>query len=130
MKNTAIQLIIEGTQYPEAVGNEGSYRCYEDDLSINLRMAEGNIVQEERGRVTVIEYSYPYFEDSLLKKCLSDLRVKKFVTCLYRDMDNHELKQSEFLCTALSTPSYLMTVNGVTYWTNISFTLREVDPHD
>lgn len=123
------QVIIEGTVYPEATGNDGSYVCQNEILSRQLEMISGDLVEEEVGEVAVISYSYKYFDDDFMRKCLSDLRKKRVVNVLYRSPDSPDLKSGKFLCISPPDPEYYMSIGKTIYWTNISFTLREVKPH-
>lgn len=125
-----LQLRINGIDYPEAVGSEGSYRAYNSKLKQNVEMISGRLVEEVRGEVAIIEYSYLWFDDDLLRACLAAYRSQESVSVVYLDSESSELKSSRFIFTAFSSPSYLMEVDGKAYWTNISFTLREVSPHD
>lgn len=123
------QLIIEGTVYPEAVGSYGEYTCEDEVLSEQEVMISGRMIEEVRGVVKRISYSYKWFDDALMKKCLQDLKGKRVVSVTYLQPDTKERVTSPFLCTSIPNPQYYMTVDGVTYWTNISFSLREVKPH-
>lgn len=123
------QLIIEGLVYPEATGNDGSYSCQDEVLSRQLQMVSGRLVEEVVGQVTVINYSYKYLDDTFMRQCLQALRVKRVVNVLYRTPESDTLKSGTFLCTAPPNPEYYMSIDKTVYWTNISFTLREVNPH-
>ena len=123
------QLIIEGQIYPEADSNTGSYSCEDQVLSKTLTMIAGNIVEEVQGIVTVISYSYPYFDNDLMRKCLQDLKGKRVVTVTFLNPDSNERRTSKFLCTTIPNPKFRMSVDDVPYWTDISFVLREVEPH-
>lgn len=129
MADEFIQLAIEGTVYPEASGANGSYACYDEDLSVSDVMASGRMVFEVRGRVRHIDYQYPYFDDELMKKCLSDLRTKKALDVIFAIAGSDTPASSKFVCTSIPNPKYKMSVEGKVYWTDISFSLREIDPY-
>lgn len=124
------QLIIEGTVYPEAVGNDGEYTCEDEVLSEQETMISGRIIEEVRGTVKNITYSYKYFDNDLMRKCLNDLKVKRVVTVTYLQPDTDSMQTSQFLCTEIPNPTYYMSLDGTPYWTDIKFSLREVNPHD
>lgn len=123
------QLIIEDQVYPEASGNDGTYSCKDVIMSKQLIMISGEMVEEEIGTVAEIRYKYKYFPDDLMRKCLYDLKVKRKVKVAYLSPDQKDLKVSTFLCTEIPNPDYYMEVDGVPYWENIEFALREVEPH-
>lgn len=125
----SIQLIIDDIIYPEACGSEGSYRCYEEPLSFSEEMISGRIIEEVRGIVDIIEYSYKYLDDDTLKLCLQSLKRKRKSSVAYLRNGETELITSEFICTSFTNPIYLGYIDGKVYWTNIGFTLREVKPH-
>lgn len=123
------QLIIEGTVYPEAVGNDGEYTCEDEVLSEQETMISGRIVEEVRGIVKRITYSYKWFDDTMMRKCLNDLKGKRVVNVTFLQPDTDERITSSFLCTSIPNPRYKMSIEGTPYWTDISFSLREVRPH-
>lgn len=125
-----IQLSIEGMAYPEATGSDGSYACEDVQLAQTVEMISGRMVQEVRGTVKQITYTYKYFVDSMMKKCLSDLKSKKALAVVYRIPETNEMQTGNFICTAIPNPSYVFSVGDTVYWEDISFTLREVKPHD
>lgn len=124
------QLVIDGVTYPEAVGEDGTYECYPETLSRELEMISGLVVLEERGEVIRINYKYRYFDDDLMRACLNSLRKKRIAMVSYLDQDSNTLKTAKFLCTSPPRANYLMSVDGIPYWENITFSLREVRPHD
>lgn len=123
------QLIIEGTVYPEAVGSDGEYRCEDEILSEQVEMISGRIVEEVRGTVKRIYYTYKWFDDTLMRKCLQDLKGKRVVNVTFLQPETEGRVSSQFLCTEIPNPQYSMSVEGKPYWTGISFSLREVRPH-
>lgn len=116
------QLIINGTEYPQASNDK--YKCYKKDLGESLRMASGRLVFEKRGQVTVIEYSYDYFGEKLMRRCLADLRSGSELEVSYLSPERNELVSEKFRCTQLPSPSFAFSRGDKELWHNISFTLE------
>lgn len=118
------QLVINETPYPES----DSYAVYPVDLSEVLYMISGRTVEEIRGSVDTIEYSYKYFDKELLRKCLSDLRSNKVLEVTYLVPESDEMKQGRFICTEKPKPSFGFSSEDGAIWVEISFTLRQEVP--
>lgn len=122
------QLIINNTLYlPETTRDK--YRCYPSLLSQQIEMITGRIVQEIRGTVQIIEYSYDYMGNDLMRQLNEVLRSGAPFPVAYLPDGADEMVSSMFLCTDYPTPDFAWSRNGVPYWHNVSFTLREVRPH-
>lgn len=122
------QLIINGIVLPETSG--GKYKCYEGTLSDQIEMISGRVVTEVRGHVQYIEYSYDYMGNELVRKLLSALRAGTALTVKYLPDSGDDMKTSTFICEDLTPPVFAFSRSGKPYWHDISFTLREVRPHD
>lgn len=119
------QLIINGTEYPEATGDR--YKCYPEDLGEDLRMISSRLVTEVRATITVIEYTFDSFEDSLMKTCLKDLRGRADLIVQYLSPEGSTMKTGVFRCTKKPAPAFAFSENGVPRWHNIQFKLEEVE---
>lgn len=119
------QLIINGTEYPKTSNDK--YKCYKKEIGKSLRMAAGNMVTEVRGKYTIIEYSYDYFEPDLMKKCLVDLRSGLELNVTYLETGEKELSSGMFRCTNLPEPSFAFSRGDKAYWHNVSFVLEAVE---
>ena len=122
------QLIINGIVLPETSG--GKYKCYEGTLSDQIEMISGRVVTEVRGHVQYIEYSYDYMGNELVRKLLAALRAGTALTVKYLPDSGDDMKTSTFICEDLTPPVFAFSRSGKPYWHDISFTLREVRPHD
>lgn len=122
------QLIINGIVLPETSG--GKYKCYEGTLSDQIEMISGRVVTEVRGHVQFIEYSYDYMGNDLVRQLLSALRAGTALTVKYLPDSGDDMKTSTFICEDLTSPVFAFSRSGKPYWHDISFTLREVRPHD
>lgn len=122
------QLIINGIVLPETSG--GKYKCYEGTLSDQIEMISGRVVTEVRGHVQFIEYSYDYMGNELVRQLLSALRAGTALTVKYLPDSGDDMKISTFICEDLTPPVFAFSRSGKPYWHDISFTLREVRPHD
>lgn len=122
------QLVINGIVLPETSG--GKYKCYEGTLSDQIEMISGRVVTEVRGHVQYIEYSYDYMGNELVRKLLSALRAGTALTVKYLPDSGDDMKTSTFVCEDLTPPVFAFSRSGKPYWHDISFTLREVRPHD
>ena len=123
------QLILNSNiALPEA--SRDKYRCYPDTLSTQVEMISGRMVEEERGHVQIIEYSYDYMGNVLMRQALEVLRSGKSFPVAYLPDGGDELVSGVFLCTSLTQPTFAFSKQGVPYWHNFAFTLREVKPHD
>lgn len=122
------QLVINGIVLPETSG--GKYKCYEGTLSDQIEMISGRVVTEVRGHVQYIEYSYDYMGNELVRKLLSALRAGTALTVKYLPDSGDDMKTSTFICEDLTPPVFAFSRSGKPYWHDISFTLREVRPHD
>ena len=124
-----IQLILNGqVELPET--SRDKYRCYPATLSQQVDMISGRRVLEERGHVQMIEYSYDYMGNELMRSVLGILRGGTSFPVAYLPDEGDTLVTGMFLTESITQPSMAFSLSGVPYWHNFAFTLREVKPHD
>jgi len=122
------QLVINGVILPETSKNK--YRCYPAELRQTVDMISGRRVNEIRGFVQMIEYSYDYMGAELGNTILQILRSGKPISVGYLPDNSDTIENSEFWVESLTPPSFAFSKKGVPYWHNLAFILREVKPHD
>lgn len=123
-----VQLILNGIYLPET--SRDRYSCYEELLGTQIQMISGRTVTEVRGKVQKITYAYDYMGNDLCRQILLVLRTGEPLVVSYLADDSDELKTGMFLVESLVNPTFAFSKRGVPYWHNLSFTLREVTPHD
>ena len=124
-----IQLILNGqVELPET--SRDKYRCYPATLSQQVDMISGRRVLEERGHVQMIEYSYDYMGNELMRAVLGILRGGTSFPVAYLPDEGDTLVTGMFLTESITQPTFAFSRSGVPYWHNFGFTLREVKPHD
>ena len=122
------QLILNNL-IPLPVTSHDKYKSYPVLLTQQIEMISGRMVQEVRGTVQMIEYSYDYMGNDLMRQLNAVLRSGNSFTVAYLPDESDEMQVSMFLCTDFPQPEFSFAKNGVPYWHNVSFTLREVSPH-
>ena len=123
-----IQLIIGGVTLPETSNDK--YSAYPREIGTQIDMISGRRVTESRGHVEIITYSYDYMGNDLMRQVLTVLRSGTAFTAQYLPDDSDKLKSSEFVVESMENPTFAVSRSGKPFWHNISFTLREVSPHD
>lgn len=124
-----IQLILNGqVELPET--SRDKYKCYPATLSQQVDMISGRRVLEERGHVQMIEYSYDYMGNALMRAVLGILRGGTSFPVAYLPDEGDTLVTGMFLTESITQPTMAFSRAGVPYWHNFAFTLREVKPHD
>ena len=123
-----IQLIIGGVTLPETSNDK--YSAYPREIGTQIDMISGRRVTESRGHVEIITYSYDYMGNDLMRQVLTVLRSGTAFTAQYLPDDSDKLKSSEFVVETMESPTFAFSRSGKSFWHNISFTLREVSPHD
>lgn len=123
-----IQLIIGGVTLPETSNDK--YSAYPREIGTQIDMISGRRVTESRGHVEIITYSYDYMGNDLMRQVLTVLRSGTAFTAQYLPDDSDKLKSSEFVVETMENPTFAFSRSGKPFWHNISFTLREVSPHD
>ena len=122
------QLIIDGIYLPYTSGDK--YKSYPKELGTQIEMISGRVVTEVRGHVQVVEYAYDYMGNALWRQLAAVLRSGGVFPASYLPDDGDEMVTSSFICEKLSNPTFAFARNGEGLWHNISFTLREAEPHD
>ena len=126
--STITQLILNGqVALPQTSWDK--YRCYPSILNQQVEMISGRMVEEVRGIVQMIEYSYDYMGNDLMRSVLGILRSGTSFPVAYLPDEGDELVSGIFLCTSITQPTFAFSRAGVGYWHNFAFTLREVKPH-
>lgn len=118
------QLIVGGVELPEA--KNGKYKCYEKELGESLRMISGRMVTEVRQAVKVIEYSYDFMGNDLMRALLAALRSRSDLTARFLDPASDAMRESVFRCTKQPAPQFAFAKNGAGLWHDVAFTLEEV----
>lgn len=122
-----VQLIINDVLLPTTTRDR--YSCYPEDLKEQLTMISGRVVEEVRGTVQKITYSYDYMGDAKCREVLGVLRSRGVKTVAYLPDNGDELVTSTFLVESITQPTLAFFQGGVAKWHNLAFTLREVKPH-
>lgn len=123
------QLIINNTIYlPQTSWDR--YRCYPQNLGQSVEMISGRQVFEMRGQVQMIEYSYDYMGNELMRQILAVLRSGQSFPVAYLPDEGDEMIASTFLTQSITQPTFAFSRGGVPLWHDFGFTLREVSPHD
>lgn len=125
------QLIIEGLKLPEVT--KGSYSAHYKPLNLLTEMASGRMTIETKGFVWMVYASYYYIPDedgTIMPLLLRFLRRGDPIIVSFLPDDSKEMVTAKFIVTELSNPSYFFESDGIPYWTGLSFTLREEEPHD
>jgi len=122
------QLIINNLYLPQT--SNDNYSCYPETLGTQIEMISGRIVEEIRGTVQTINYSYDCMDATTYTTLLGHLRSKEALNVVYLPDDSNTMKSSKFICTAKPAPTFAFDKDGTAVWHNVSFTLREVRPND
>lgn len=131
------QIILDSTganiQLPES--RKKNYTVTPVPLYSDVEMISGRLTREYRGTVYEVEYQYGYLEDALKNKIaeICEKGQKKPITCGIL-LQTNEMIFSSFLITQYNPPQFVwgtdLKGNAVPIWTDLSFTMREVRPHD
>lgn len=123
------QIILNNEVYLPKTSRD-RYRCYPASISRQLDMISGRRVLELRGHVQMIEYSYDYMGNDLMRRALAVLRSNASFPVTYLSDEGDELKSGIFMTEDLTQPSFAFSRAGKPFWHNFAFVLREVSPHD
>lgn len=122
------QIILNNTIYlPEA--SRDKYRCYPSQLSTQLDMISGRRVLEVRGWVWIVEYTYDYMGNDLMRQVNAVLRSGASFPAAVLPDNSDTLVPGIFLTESFPQPYYAFERGGQPYWHGVTFTLREVSPH-
>lgn len=122
-----VQLILNGTYLPQTSNDK--YSCRPERLGEQIEMISGRMVTEVRGTVQTITYSYDKMPNATYIALLSALRGGS-MTVVYLPDDSDTMVSGTFVCTSFPTPVFAFSADGKAVWHSVSFTLREVAPHD
>lgn len=126
------QLVFSNNQGSVALPytSRDKYECYEEEIGSNLTMISGRIVSEVRGHVQKIHYQYDCMGNDKWRQVAAFLRSSRAFEVQYLPDDSDVMRVSQFICEKLTPPKFAFEQDGINYWHNIDFTLREVEPHD
>lgn len=124
------QLILNNSiNLPEV--KAGSYSATEVPLTVQVTMASGRVVEELRGHVWQVSYKWSgQVDNAAMLDILAVLRGRGGFPAAFLPEGETELVRSTFLCTQQPSPAYDWDRSGTPVWSGLSFTLREVAPHD
>ena len=122
------QLIIGSAVLPQTSNDK--YKCYPVKLEESGEAISGRAFSEVRGTVQKIEYAYDSLPEETYLAVLAALRAKPPITVTYLPDDSPTMVTGSFKCESLQPPSFAFALGGKALWHNLSFTLREVKPHD
>ena len=123
------QLILNNSIYLPQTSRD-KYRCYPTELGTQVDMINGRRVFEIRGNVWMIEYEYDYMGNDLMRQVNAVLRSGQSFPVIFLPDNADEMSSSIFLTQSFPTPTFAFSRGGVGLWHNVSFVLREVQPHD
>ena len=123
------QLILNNSIYLPQTSRD-KYRCYPTELGTQVDMINGRRVFEIRGNVWMIEYEYDYMGNDLMRQVNAVLRSGRSFPVIFLPDNSDEMSSSTFLTQSFPTPTFAFSRGGVGLWHNVSFVLREVQPHD
>lgn len=122
------QLILNGILLPRS--SHDRYSCWEEDLSVQVDMISGRRVIESRGKVWKASYQFDTMGNEKLRQVLAVLRSgAPFVATVLPDISD-ETVTSTFLVESITQPTFAFEADGNAVWHNLSFTIREEEPHD
>jgi hypothetical protein len=90
-------------------------------------MISGRLVTHLSYRIVVVEYSYDYFPDTLMRACLTDLRAGNNLTVRYLPPWDGVMSDGVFRCLSPPTPVFAFGRDGIAYWHDVSFKLEGVE---
>lgn len=122
-----VQLIINEVLLPTTTHDR--YSAHPVDAKVQLEMISTRMVEEVRGTVWEITYSYDYMGDAKCREVLGVLRSRGVKQVAFLPDNGDELLTSTFLVTSLTQPTLAFFRGGVAKWHNLAFTLREERPH-
>ena len=121
-----VQLIINGVTYPHTSHDKYSYD--EEPMGQEFQAVDGTYYYEERGRRSVVTYSYDYFDDELRQSCLAQLRTTGELTVSYLNDRTNQMVTEQMFVSSRPKPTYAFGRTGKPYWHNYSFVLKGVYP--
>ena len=129
-ENTLRQIILSGTELPPV--DFDVYACWEEELSVSLVMAAGNMVKEikDPGKVWRVRCSYDLLDDETYKAVLATLRGGDAFQAAVLPDNGEDMVVSQFFCVSLTPATFAFRDDdGAVVCHNLAFELREVEPH-
>lgn len=125
------QIRIGDVSLPET--SRDKYACWEETLDVQRVMISGRLTIETRGKVWKSSYSYDYMGNDLLRRALAVLRSgAPFIATVLPD-NSDQTVTSTFVVERMSQPTMAFSRrkgdSKAAFWHNLSFTLREENPH-
>lgn len=127
-KTRTTQLIIGDVVLPYV--SRDRYSAYPEDLSRQVEMISGRVVEERRGKVWRVSYSADYLDDATKNAALAVLRGGTSFPAVFLPDTGAEMVTATVRTESLTPPTFAFTSHGIVRWHNLAFTLREVTPHD
>ena len=124
------QLILNGIPLPEASNDK--FACWEETLTRQVTMVTGRVVLEAlepAAKIWRASYTFDYMGNEKLRQVLSVLRSGAPFPASVLPDGQDQLVTSVFICDSITQPTYAFSAGGVGLWHNLSFTLREEEPH-
>ncbi len=122
------QIILSGISLPESSGDR--YSCWEEDLTVQVEMITGRVVQESRGTIWRAKWSYDYLDNETTRRILAALHSSGPIQASVLPNGRTELVPGRFFVESITPPAFLFSEDGIPCWHGLGFTLREVEPHD
>ena len=114
------QIILSGISLPESSGDR--YSCWEEDLTVQVEMITGRVVQESRGAI--------WRANETTRRILAALHSSGPIQASVLPNGRTELVPGRFFVESITPPAFLFSEDGIPCWHGLGFTLREVEPHD
>ena len=124
------QLILNGILLPESSNDK--FSCWEEPLTRQVTMLTGRVVLESlepAAKIWRASYTFDCMGNEKLRQVLSVLRSGAPFPASVLPDSSDELVTSVFICDSITPPTYAFSTGGVGVWHNLSFTLREEEPH-
>lgn len=124
------QLILNGILLPESSNDK--FSCWEETLTRQVTMLTGRVVLESlepAAKIWRASYTFDCMGNEKLRQVLSVLRSGAPFPASVLPDSSDELVTSVFICDSITPPTYAFSTGGVGVWHNLSFTLREEEPH-
>lgn len=124
------QINLNGIALPEVSSDR--YSCWEEILTRQVTMVTGRIVLEAlepAAKIWRASYTFDYTGNETLRQVLSVLRSGAPFPATVLPDNSDETVTSVFICESITQPTFAFSRGGVGLWHNLSFTIREEEPH-
>lgn len=121
-------LIINNILIPDMESD--SLIIYENPLDQYIRMISGRLVEEERGKIWVIQATFEDIDPDLFRELTASLRgnVEHVIAFLPPD-GGKDIISSRFYLTQQPNPKLRSWLNEYPDWGGLSYTFEEIEPH-